>query len=129
MLRSSFVIFVCGWIAWFMLDKSAASQFNFPSGGGRMSGNFQLAVDMLKTGYPSMGFIYLWKHHYIILSLLGGAMTAVVIGSVGDYLGRRRMRKLILPQAVRVHTVQATETEPGPVSAPVPATGTPGSKD
>ncbi len=119
MLRSSFLIFVCGWIAWFMMDKPGAVQFSFPERSDDLLGNFQYAFDMLKAGYPDLAFIFIWKHHYIVLSLLCGALLAVAAGSVSDYLGRRRMRKLVLPGAVARRDVPADTKQPGPESTPV----------
>jgi hypothetical protein len=115
MLRSSFLIFVCGWIVWFMLDKPGAVQFSFPERSDDLLGNFQYAFDMLKAGYPGLGFIFIWKHHYIVLSLLCGALLAVAASSLSDYLGRRRMRKLVLPGAV----ARRETKQPGPESTPV----------
>ena len=91
MLRSSFVIFICGWVVWFMLDKPGAVQFSFPERSDDLLGNFQYAFDMLKAGYPQLAFIFIWKQHYIVLSLLCGALLAVSAGALGDFLGRRRI--------------------------------------
>jgi hypothetical protein len=117
MLRSAFVVFICGWVAWFMLDKPAPVQFSFPERSDELLGNFQYAFDMLKAGYADFAFIFIWKQHYIVLSLLGGALFAMLAGSVSDYLGRRRMRKLVLPGSIKRKDSQI-EGEPGPAAAP-----------
>ena len=116
MIRSSFIVFICGWIVWFMMDKPGAVQFSFPERSDDLLGNFQYAFDMLKAGYPKLAFIFIWKQHYIVLSLLLGAVLAVVAGSVGDLLGRRRMRKLVLPGARRDE--RSDGKEPGPQATP-----------
>ena len=100
-----------------MLDKPAAVQFSFPERSDGLLGNFQYAFDMLKTGYPWLAFIFIWKQHYIVLSLLGGAILAVAAGSVSDFLRRRRMRQLVLP-GTGYERGSNTEREPGPHAAP-----------
>ena len=100
-----------------MLDKPAAVQFSFPERSDDLLGNFQYAFDMLKAGYPWLGFIFIWKQHYIVLSLLGGVILAVLAGSVSDLLRRRRMRWVVLP-GTRHERRNNTETEPGPQATP-----------
>jgi hypothetical protein len=101
MLRGSFVVFIAGWIAWFWIDKPDVRQFRMPESGDSILGNFQTAFDMLKAGYFDMSFVYIWNAHYLLLSLLGGALLAVIYGGLADYLGRRRMRRHFLPPARR----------------------------
>jgi hypothetical protein len=97
MLRSTFLVFITGWVAWFLIDKPDARQFRLPETSESMLDNFQMAFDMLKAGYVDMSFVYLWGAHYLVLSLLGGALLAVGYGSLAGYLGRRRMRRHFLP--------------------------------
>jgi hypothetical protein len=111
MLRSTFVVFIAGWIAWFWIDKPDLRQFRMPEPGDSILGNFQTAFDMLKAGYFDMSFVYIWNAHYLVLSLLGGALLAVVYGSIADYLGRRRMRRHFLPPA-RGQAPAADSTQP-----------------
>jgi hypothetical protein len=101
MLRSTFLVFIAGWITWFWIDKPDARQFRMPETADNMLDNFQTAFDMLKAGYVDMSFLYLWNAHYLVLSLLGGALLAVLYGSLADHLGRRRMRRHFLPPARR----------------------------
>jgi len=117
MLRSTFLVFIAGWIAWFWIDKPDARQFRMPKPGDSMLDNFQTAFDMLKAGYVDMSFVYLWNAHYLVLSLLGGALLAAVYGGVGDYLGRRRMRRHFLPPR-RQQTPAAADVPPDPQSGP-----------
>ncbi len=118
MLRSSFLVFICGWVLWFMLDKPGAVQFSFPERSDDLLGNFQYAFDMLKAGYPGLAFIFIWKQHYIVLSLLCGALLAVAAGTLGDFLGRRRMRRLVLPGAARRSDASDSTGGSGPATAP-----------
>lgn len=111
MLRSTFVVFIAGWITWFWIDKPDARQFRMPDSGGNMLGNFQTAFDMLKAGYFDMSFVYIWNAHYLVLSLLGGALLTLVYDSLANYLGRRRMRRHFLPPARR-QTPEADSAQP-----------------
>ena len=114
MLRSTFLVFVAGWITWFWIDKPDARQFRMPAAGDSMLDNFQTAFDMLKAGYADMSFLYLWNAHYLALSLLGGALLSVVYGAIADHLGRRRMRRHFLPPA-RQQASEADSVQPDPV--------------
>jgi len=99
-----------------MMDKPGAVQFSIPERSDDLLGNFQYAFDMLKAGYPSLAFVFIWKQHYIVLSLLGGVLLAVAAGSVSDFLGRRRMRKLVLPGRITRREEPDKQSEPGPES-------------
>jgi len=117
MLRSSFLVFIAGWIAWFWIDSPAVRQFRMPPVSDSMLDNFRAAFAMLKAGYLDMSFIYLWQAHYLVLSLLLGALLAVAYNSMAEYLGRRRMRRHFLPpagyrQADAVQTPPDTGNEP-----------------
>jgi len=113
MLRTTFLVFIAGWIVWFWIDKPDARQFLMPEPGESMLDNFQIAFDMLKAGYIDMSFVFLWNAHYLVLSLLGGALLAAVYGGIGDYLGRRRMRRHFLPPARR-QAPSAADISPEP---------------
>ncbi|MGB5473894.1 MAG: hypothetical protein WBQ78_10505 [Gammaproteobacteria bacterium] len=122
MLRGSFLVFIVGWLAWFWLDKPRPKQFRFPESGDSLVADFQHGFDMLRAGYPDMAFVYLWNAHYLILSLLGGALIAVIYGSVSDVLGRRRMRRLILPQRRTADRNGGDSAGTGPESTPSDST-------
>ena len=94
MLRSSVIVFIAGWLAWFWIDKP-----RMPQAGDNLIDNFQNAFNILKAGNTELAFAYIWSAHYIILSLLGGMLVAVIYGSISDYLGRRRMRRHFMPPA------------------------------
>ena len=85
-----------------------------PPSGDSMVENFQRAFDILKTGYLDMAFVYIWNAHYLLLSLLGGAVIAVVYGSVSDHFSRRRMRKLIAPERRMGKQVSTAPDHPDP---------------
>jgi hypothetical protein len=97
MLRSTFIVFIAGWLIWFSIDKPPVGQLGLPKPSDSITENFQRAFNMLKAGHPDVAFVYLWDAHYLLLSLLGGMLLAVVYGSVADFLGRRRMRRHFRP--------------------------------
>jgi len=97
MLRSAFVVFLLGWVVWFWIDKPPAAQSRLPPVSDSLLENFQVAFDLLKSGYLDVAFVYIWNAHYLLLSLLGGAMVAVSYGVISDYLSRRRMRRNFMP--------------------------------
>ena len=99
MLRSAFIVFIVGWLLWFSIDKPPVGQLGLPKPSDSITENFQRAFNMLKAGHPDVAFVYLWDAHYLLLSLLGGMLLAVVYGSVADFLGRRRMRRHFRPPA------------------------------
>jgi len=97
MLRSAFIVFLLGWVLWFWIDKPSPEQMRLPELSDSLVENFQVAFDMLKAGYPQVSFVYIWNAHYLLLSLLGGALAAVSYGVLSDYLSRRRMRRNFMP--------------------------------
>lgn len=118
MLRSAFIVFLAGWVAWFWMDKPPQGRFRMPQVSDSLVENFQNAFDMMKAGYIDMAFVYIWGAHYILLSLLGGAILAVAYGSVTDYLGRRRMRRHFQPPPRETRQGAASENPPEPRAAP-----------
>lgn len=97
MLRSSLVIFIAGWLAWFWIDKPPLGQLGLPDASDSITENFQRSFNMLKAGHLDMAYVYIWDAHYLLLSLLGGMLLGLVFGSAADYLGRRRMRRHFRP--------------------------------
>ena len=108
MLRSVFIVFLLGWLVWFWIDKPPPGQMQLPAVSDSLIENFQTAFNLLKAGYLEVSFVYIWNAHYLLLSLLGGALLAVSFGAISDYLARRRMRRNMLPPAVREQQHQQT---------------------
>lgn len=76
MLRSIATAFVAGWLLWFWLDKAGPGyQFALGQPGGTdLVRDFQFGVDLLKQGALGPAFAFLWRHHFVVLSIaLGGA--------------------------------------------------------
>jgi len=111
MLKSSFLVFIVGWITWFWIDNPGVRQFQMPPVSDSMLDNFRTAFAMLKAGYIDPAFLFLWQAHYLVLSLLLGALLAVAYNSITDYLGRKRMRRHFLPPARR-QASSAADTPP-----------------
>jgi hypothetical protein len=95
MLRASFLVFIAGWVVWFLLDKSGVA---LPGKADSLLQNFQLGFDMLRAGYPGAAFLFLWQAHFLVLSLLGGILLAMLAGALIDSAGRRRLRNLMFPR-------------------------------
>jgi heme exporter protein D len=102
MLRGALLAFVGGWILWFWIDKSPANlgPLAYPQDGDFLY-NFQVTIDLLKQARFSAAFIYVWKAHYLVLSLALGAIIGMVLGAVSRTLSRNRLLKLYLPQRKR----------------------------
>lgn len=91
MLRSAFIVFIAGWIAWFWLDKPPArGPFRLPEATDSLPENFQQAFDILKAGQTGLAFVYISPAHYIILSLLGRAIIGMACQSIARYFSYHR---------------------------------------
>ena len=97
MLRSAFVVFLLGWVIWFWIDKPPPAQLRLPPVSDSWIENFQVAFDLLKSGYLNVAYVYIWNAHYLLLSLLGGVLAAVSYGVIADHFSRRRMRRNFMP--------------------------------
>jgi len=120
MLRSAFFVFLLGWVLWFWIDKPPPGQMQLPEVSDSLVENFQVAFDILKAGYPNVSFVYIWNAHYLLLSILGGALLAVSTGLFSDVLARRRMRRNIMPPPMKMKQADGKEDTP-PVQRPAPA--------
>jgi hypothetical protein len=112
MLRTTLFVFLLGWVAWFLIDKPPPEQMRLPEVSDSLVENFQVAFDMLKAGYPKVAYVYIWDAHYLLLSLLGGALGAVTYGVISDYLSRRRMRRNFMPPARKAPEVHEKKSSP-----------------
>ena len=108
MLRSAFIVFLLGWLVWFWIDKPPPGQMQLPPVSDSLIENFQTAFNLLKAGHLDVSFVYIWNAHYLLLSLLGGALLAVSYGAISDYLSRRRMRRNFMPPPVRKQQAEQT---------------------
>lgn len=98
MLRGALVAFVAGWVLWFWLDKSPAALGGLPyPEEGDFLHNFQVTIDLVKQGRIQAAFVYIWKAHYLVLSLGIGLVLAMGFASISRVISRNRLLKLYLP--------------------------------
>ena len=95
-------MFIIGWVLWFVIDKQPASLGAIvPGDVGSMLGNFQLAFDMLKAGYLKASYVFIWKEHYIVLSLIAGLMSSIIFQAVSNTLRRRKLHQVMWPEKLK----------------------------
>ena len=100
MLRHSLLVFVIGWVLWFAIDKHPASIGAFvPARSGSVLENFQLAFDMIKAGYWKAAYVFIWKAHYVVLSLIAGIMSSILFQNIANVLHRRKSLAAMRAQA------------------------------
>jgi len=99
MLNHSIFMFIIGWVLWFVIDKQPASLGAIvPGDVGSLLDNFQLAFDMLKAGYLKASYVFIWKEHYIVLSLIAGLMSSIIFQAVSNALRRRKLHQVMWPE-------------------------------
>ena len=98
MFRGFVLVFLLGWATWFWLDKSPALMQSLPRAEDDLLANFQVAFNILKEGHLQPAFIFIWRNHYLLLSLLGGLLVSMGWQSILAALSRRRLRKLYIPK-------------------------------
>ena len=90
------IIFVIGWVLWFLVDKNPASLgVVVPEELATLLENFQLAFDMMTVGYLSASFVFIWKAHYIVLSFIASLLLSAMYSSFTNILRRRHLRQLM----------------------------------
>lgn len=99
MFNFSIIIFVIGWVLWFFVDKHPASLgVNVPAELDTMLANFQLAFDMLTAGYLRASYVFIWKAHYIVLSIIAALLISALHQATSSVLRRRHLRQLMWPK-------------------------------
>ena len=98
MFRGTLVAFVLGWVTWLWIDKNPAllGPLPYPQDGSLLH-NFQIAIDLLKQLRFKAAFIYIWKAHYLVLSLALGLLLGMLGASVRSAWSRRRLMRLYVP--------------------------------
>lgn len=92
-------MFVIGWVLWFFIDKHPAALGTIvPGEFDNLLNNFQLAFDMLKAGYLKASYVFIWKAHYLVISLIAGLLSSILLQSVFNVLRRRKLRDLMWPK-------------------------------
>ena len=101
MFNFSVIIFVIGWVLWFFIDKHPASLgVVVPEELDTVLGNFQLAFDILSAGYLRASFVFLWKAHYIVFSVITALLLSALHGGISNFLRRRHLRQLMWPKKI-----------------------------
>ncbi len=117
MFNYSVFVFIGGWVLWFFIDKHASAPgMPVPETLDTMLENFQLCFDILKAGYMKAAYVFIWKAHYLVLSVIGGLLLSILFEQVSGMLRRRHLRHLMWPQKNVQGTQQATEGQLAPPS-------------
>jgi len=99
MFNFSIFVFILGWVLWFLIDKQPpALGMVLPEEMSDMLDNFQLSFDILKAGYFSASYVFIWKAHYLVLSVIGGLLGTILMDGGMRLLRRRHLRDLMWPQ-------------------------------
>lgn len=92
-------MFVIGWVLWFLIDKHPASLgVVVPETLPDLLDNFQLAFDMMTAGYLRASFVFIWKAHYIVLSIITSLLLSAMYAGFTNVLRRRHLRQLMWPK-------------------------------
>ncbi len=98
MLNFSIIIFVIGWVLWFLIDKHPASLGTMvPTALDSMLKNFQLAFDMLTAGYFRASYVFIWQEHYIVLTIIFALLISAIAQMISAVFRRRHLRQLMWP--------------------------------
>ena len=99
MLRGTALAFVAGWLLWFWLDKNPATLGPLPPPvNDDYLRNFQIAIDLVKQARFKAAYIYIWKAHYIVLSLAAGLAIGSLLGILSRSIARKKFLKHYLPE-------------------------------
>ncbi len=106
MFNFSVFAFVAGWVLWFLIDKHPASLgLVLPAERDTLLDNFQLAFDLMQAGFVSAAYVFIWKAHYLVLSLVAALLFSAVYQSMANVLRRRRLRQTMLPKKAKAESV------------------------
>ena len=102
MFNTSIIVFITVWALWFLIDKHPSSLgLVLPNESEAMLDNFQLAFDLLSAGFLSASFVYIWKAHYIVLTIIFSLVISVVYVSVSKVYKRRNLRQIMSPHNIK----------------------------
>ena len=60
--------------------------------------NFQLAFDMLTAGYLRASFVFIWKAHYIVISIITALLISALREAISNVFRRRHLRQVMWPK-------------------------------
>jgi hypothetical protein len=112
MFNYSIIVFVIGWVLWFLVDKHPASLgVIVPGELDSLLDDFQLAFDLLSDGFLRASFVFIWKAHYIVLSLIVGLLVSVLFDTAGNVFRRRHLRQLMWPKKTTVDKIDKQDID------------------
>lgn len=104
MFKGTLTAFIGGWLIWFWIDKNPAMLGPVPMpADSDFVHNFQVAIDLIKQARFKAAFVYIWKAHFIVLSLAFGLVIGMGLNAVARTLSRNRLIKLYLPEKKKQH--------------------------
>ena len=53
---------------------------------------------MLKAGYLKASYVFIWKAHYLVISLIAGLLSSILFQSAFNVVRRRKLRDLMWPK-------------------------------
>ncbi len=98
MSRGIIIAFVAGWLLWFWIDKTSFEYSRLPQPrAGQYIADFQTAVDLARSGRYATAYVFLWKAHFIVLSIGVGLLINMILDGIARALNRRKLTKLYVP--------------------------------
>jgi hypothetical protein len=99
MFNHTIFVFIIGWVLWFIIDKHPASLGTIvPGEFDNLLDNFQLAFDMLEAGFVKASYIFIWKAHYIVLSIIAGLLSSILFQGISNIMRRRKLHEVMWPK-------------------------------
>ena len=112
MFNFSIIIFIAGWVLWFFIDKHPASLgVIVPAELDTMLANFQLAFDMLTAGYLRASYVFIWKAHYIVLSIIAALLISALREATSSVLRRRHLRQVMWPKELSSDKLEQKDSD------------------
>ena len=112
MFNLSIIIFVTGWVLWFFIDKHPASLgVIVPAELDTMLANFQLAFDLLTAGYLRASYVFIWKAHYIVLSIIAALLISTLREATSNILRRRHLRQVMWPKKLSSDKLEKKDSD------------------
>ncbi len=112
MFNFSIIVFVIGWVLWFFIDKHPASLgLIVPGELDTMLANFQLAFDLLSAGYLRAAFVFIWKAHYLVLSIITALLISALREAISNVLRRRHLRQVMWPKKLSPDKLENKESD------------------
>ena len=112
MFNFSIIIFVVGWVLWFFIDKHPASLgVIVPAELDTMRANFQLAFDLLTAGYLRASYVFIWKAHYIVLSIIAALLISALREATSNILRRRHLRHVMWPKKLSSDKLEKKDSD------------------